>query len=391
MGSLGPMEGPRELAGLVKQVTPKAVELRRLLHRHPEPSYQEHQTTALIAATLDSHAIDHRLRSPATGLWLDIGTEPVVGFRADLDALPITEPEANVPRSQSEGWMHACGHDAHAAIAAGIVLVMDQLDLPGGVRFLFQPAEETYPGGAAEMVAEGLVDGLKGLLAFHVDPGLEVGKIGARVGAITGSSDHLTITLTGPGGHTSRPHKTVDLIDAAARVVNELPGVIRRSIDSRTAITTVFGSFHGGEAANVIPTKVVLKGTVRTLDRGLWDVLPGLVDKALGGLLAVSGAGYDLEYLQGIPPVVNDHRIVDTVTAGIAGHLGEDAIVDTETSMGGEDFANYLSVIPGALLRLGAASGGGDLHSAGFRVNDAAIGVGIRAGAAGLLSLMDRL
>lgn len=385
------MPSPQEVAGLVEQVTPKAVELRRLLHRYPEPSYQEHQTTALIAATFDSHGIDYHLRSPATGLWLDVGPEPKVGFRADIDGLPITEPDPNVPRSQNEGWMHACGHDAHAAIAAGIALVLSRLDLPGGVRFLFQPAEESYPGGASEMVAEGLVDGLKGLLAFHVDPTLDVGKVGAKVGAITGSSDLFTVSLTGPGGHTSRPHKTVDLIDAAARVVNELPGVIRRSVDSRTAITTVFGSFHGGEAANVIPTQVMLKGTVRTLDKGLWDVLPGLVDKALGGLLAVSGAGYHLEYLQGIPPVINDHRIVDAATSGITEHLGEETVVDTETSMGGEDFSNYLSVTPGAMLRLGTESGGGDLHSASFKVNEAAIGFGIRAGAAALLSLIDQV
>jgi amidohydrolase len=384
------MPSPQEVAGLVEQVTPKAVELRRLLHRYPEPSYHEHQTTALIATTLDQHGIDHHLRAPATGLWLDIGPDPVAGFRADIDALPITEPEINAPRSQNEGWMHACGHDAHAAIAAGIAIVMNRLRLERGVRVLFQPAEEAYPGGASEMVAEGLVDGIKSLLAFHVDPALAVGRIGAKVGPVTGSSDLLVITLSGPGGHTSRPHRTVDLVDAAARVVNELPGLIRQSIDSRIAVTTVFGSIHGGEAANVIPTEVVLKGTVRTLDKSLWDVLPGLVDKALSGLLAVSSAGYRLDYRQGIPPVVNDHRVVDTACEGIVAHLGESAVVETETSMGGEDFSNYLGVTPGALLRLGAESGGGDLHSAGFNVNEAAVGVGIRAGTAALLSLMER-
>ncbi len=386
------MPGPNQaLAGLVDAVTPRAVELRRLLHRHPEPSNEEHQTTALIASALDESGLPYTLREPKTGLWLDVGTVPLIGFRADLDALPIQEPEENTPRSQNPGWMHACGHDAHAAIAFGIAVTLASLDLPHGVRMLFQPAEETNPGGAAEFVAEGLVDGLKGLLAFHVDPTLNPGQVGRRVGPVTGSADAIRIRLTGPGGHTSRPHKTVDLVSAAARVVRELPEAIRRNIDSRIPVVTVFGSIHGGDAPNVIPAEVSLTGTVRTLDRAAWEVLPGLVDKAMGSLTSLSGAQYELDYQQGIPPVVNDKDIVEAATAAIANEMGEASVVDVETSMGGEDFANYLDAVPGALLRLGSHAGGGDLHSASFRVNEASIGQGIRAGAAAILGMLDRL
>ena len=224
------MNLPGEIGGLVREVTPQAVELRRLLHRHPEPSHQEHQTTALIAASLAENGVVFHDRKPATGLWLDIGSKPAIAYRADLDALPIIEPDDNVPVSLNQGWMHACGHDAHAAIAFGVAVVLTRLEADG-FRVLFQPAEESFPGGATDLVAEGLVDGIKGIIAFHVDPSLAVGRVGARVGPITASADKLSIVLEGPGGHTARPHQTVDLIADAARVIHELPTAMRRTVD----------------------------------------------------------------------------------------------------------------------------------------------------------------
>lgn len=385
------MVSPTELEGLVEEVTPVAVELRRQLHQHPEPSHEERHTTELISTTLSDWRIDHTLRTPETGLWADLGSEPRIGFRADLDALPISEPEQNAPRSRNPGWMHACGHDAHAAIAVGIAMVLQRLEPAFGVRVLFQPAEETIPSGAASMVAEGLVDGLKGLLAFHVDPALEAGKIGAKTGAITGSADGFLIKIHGPGGHTARPDKTVDVVGAAARVISELPAVVRRSVDSRVPMAIVFGSVHGGDAGNVIPTEVTMRGTVRTLDMSTWDALPSLLEHSVSTLSAVSNADYTLEYQRGIPPVINDEAVCDAATSSIAALTGPNTVVNTETSMGGEDFANYLAIVPGALLRLGSFSGGGDLHSTSFRVNEASIGFGIRSGVAALLGMAERL
>jgi amidohydrolase len=384
------MAAPENLAGLVEEITPRAVNLRRVLHQRPEPAHREFRTTELVQRFLARDGLALNLRAAGTGGWVDVGDDtPRVGFRADLDGLPITEPTENEIRSQVDGWMHACGHDAHTAIAAGIAAVLHHLDLPGAVRILFQPAEESNPGGASELVSEGLVTDLRALLAFHVDPTLRAGHIGARSGPITASSDSVAITLHGPGGHTSRPHKTVDLVDAAARVATELPLALRSSIDARKPIVTVFGSIHGGDAVNVIPTEVTLKGTVRTLDLALWDTLPSLVDKTLGSILALSGAGYTLDYLQGIAPVVNDETIVTRVNRAVDNELGTGTIVGTETSMGGEDFSDYLAVTPGALFRLGAASGGGDLHSSSFVLNEEAIGVGIHAGATALTALLD--
>lgn len=385
------MTDPERVAGLAGEITPQAVELRRQLHRHPEGAHQEHQTTALIAAALDESGIGYHLREPRTGLWLDVGERPNIGFRADLDALPIDEPEDNHPVSQNPGWMHACGHDAHAAIAFGIASVLDRLELLSGVRVLFQPAEESFPGGAVELVEEGLVDGLEGLIAFHIDPTLPSGRIGSRAGPITASADKFTLVLEGPGGHTARPHRTVDLIADAARVVHELSGCMRRVIDARSPFTVAFGSIHGGEAGNVIPTRVEIEGTVRTLDGSLWGMLPGLVDKALRSLLAISDATYTLSYSQAIPPVVNDAGVVETANSGITRMMGPDVVVPTEPSMGGEDFSNYLTKVPGALFRLGSDGSGGDLHSPSFRLDEAAIGFGIHAGVAALLGIQERL
>lgn len=379
------------LQALVDGIVPQAVELRRLLHRHPEPANEEHRTTALIASSLDENGITYHDRKPRTGLWLDIGPEPRIAYRADLDALPIDEPEENTPRSQNPGWMHACGHDAHAAIAFGIAVALRNLDPPSGVRILFQPAEEAFPGGAGQFVDEGLVDGLKGIMAFHIDPSLQTGKVGSRVGPITASADKFTLVLEGPGGHTARPHQTVDLIADAARLVHELPGVLRRTVDARSILTVAFGSIQGGTTSNVIPTRVELQGTARTLDRALWDVLPGLMDKAVGSLMAWSGARYSLDYVQAIPPVVNDHAVVHAATTAISDLLGDAVVVPTEPSMGGEDFANYLSVAPGALLRLGSSGRGHDLHSPGFSLDEGTIGVGIRAGVAAVIGLIDGL
>lgn len=381
------MPEPQDLAGLVEAVAPQAIELRRRLHSVPEPAHREIQTTELVRDALEGAGIVFRDRGDKTGGWIDIGENPRIGFRADLDALPIAEPEENAPRSEHEGWMHACGHDAHTAIAVGIALTLVPLRPNHGFRILFQPGEESNPGGAIELVAEGLVDRLEGLLAFHVDPTLRVGRIGARSGPITGSADSLNIVVHGPGGHTSRPHRTVDLVDAAARVVTELPTVIRRSVDARTPIVTAFGAIRGGDAPNVIPSEVTIKGTVRSLDLEVWEALPGLIDKALGSILAISGAGYTVDYQQGIPPVVNDERVVQVASRAIETELGQGSVVGTEQSMGGEDFSNYLTETPGALLRLGAASGGSDLHSAGFQLNEAAIPFGIRAGVSALLGL----
>lgn len=385
------MISPEQLRGLVAEVLPAVTELRRAIHRHPELSFHEFTTTQRVADLLSDRGLRPAVRPEGTGLVVEVGSPGrTVGFRADLDALPIQEPADNPFASQIPGVMHACGHDAHTAIAAGIALVLARLDLPGRVRFIFQPGEESFPGGALTLVREGVTEGLSAIVAFHVDPTLPAGQVGLRTGAVTGSADRFLIRLEGPGGHTARPHRTVDLVYAAGRVITELPALLDRIVDPRRPLTIVFGRVQGGVAFNVIPTSVELGGTVRTLDPELWSEIPMLLESLASQIVAPIGAKATVSHQTGIPPVVNDPGVIDVARVAIAEALGPQAVTSTDTSMGAEDFSRYLEHVPGALLRLGSAPDHGmsDLHSAGFVFNEAALDTGLVAGAATLLRLL---
>ncbi len=370
------------------------VGLRRDLHRFPETGFSEHRTTRKVAEQLLAWGLTPRIRPAGTGLTVDIGEgDHVVAFRADLDGLPIQEA-TDVPfRSEHPGVMHACGHDVHTSVGVGIAGILKDMDLPGRVRFVFQPAEEQIPGGAVEMRREGAVDDVDAIYAFHVDPSLPAGRIGVRTGGITGASDRLVIRLHGPGGHTSRPHQTVDLAYAAARVVTDLPGLVRRGVDPRETIAIVFGRIEGGSAENVIPTTIELGGTARMFDLELWHAMPKLVEQHVHDLVAPIGATAEVIYEQGSPPVVNDARLMKIVERVGTDILGPTGISETYQSLGSEDFAWFLETCPGALIRLGAGLPGRhiDLHSATFDVDEAAIQHGIAVGAGVLLATLESL
>jgi len=384
---------PEKIRAVVADVLPTVVDLRRAIHRHPELAYEEYQTTERIAGLLRNAGLSPRTRTPRTGLTVETGSgSKAVGFRADLDALPIQEPEGLEFRSEVPGVMHACGHDLHSSIATGIALALTRLEpLTGRVRVIFQPAEEKFPGGGQELVREGAADGLSSVIAFHIDPTLEPGRIGLRSGPITGSADRFYITLDGPGGHTARPHKTVDLIYAAGKVVTELPSLLDRLTDSRLPLALVFGKVAGGTADNVIPSSVELSGTCRTLDRGIWDEIPSLIERLVQDIVAPTGAKVLVHYQRAIPPVINDERVVAVCRQAVASTLGLDAVAPATTSMGAEDFARFTEAVPGALMRLGGKRPGRevDLHSASFRADEGALQVGLLAGLSALLALLD--
>lgn len=382
------MFSPEELRGLVAEVHPSVVELRRAIHRNPELSFQEFATTDRVASLLADRGLEPNVRPEGTGLTVEVGEgERVVGFRADLDALPIEEPADNPHASQTRGVMHACGHDAHTAIAAGIALALARIPVPGRVRFIFQPGEESFPGGALTLMREGITRGLSSILAFHVDPNLDPRTVGLRTGPVTGSADRFRIRLEGSGGHTARPHRTADLVYAAGRLVTDLPALLGRMIDPRRPLTIVFGRIQGGTTENVIPTMVELGGTVRTLDPSLWDEVPLLLESLSEQIVAPTGAKVTVTHQRGIPPVVNDPGLVDTARRAVTDQLGREAAVTTDTSMGAEDFSRYLEEVPGALLRLGAAPPHGvcDLHSSNFVLEESALETGLLAGSAILL------
>lgn len=376
---------------VVADVLPLVVETRRALHRHPELAHEEFATTERLTTALRDAGVEPKPRTPRTGLTVDIpGDGPRVAFRADIDALPITEPPGLPFASATPGLMHACGHDAHAAIALGVAIGASRLSLPGHLRVLFQPAEESFPGGARELIRDNAMDGVSSIMAFHVDPSLQTGLVGFRAGAITSSADRFYVTLEGPGGHTARPHKTVDLIGAAGRVVTDLPGLLQRRIDARSPLVVVFGTIRSGTADNVIPTVAELSGTIRTADRSLWDDIPSMVDKLVGEIIAPYGATGIVHYQRGLPPVINHPGAVSVLEASARRVMGPTCPTATHVSMGAEDFARYLECAPGALLRLGCAESDDstDLHSASFMLDEDALEVGLKVGLAGVADLM---
>ena len=372
---------------------PEMVELRRHLHRHPELGWQETETTATVASILAARGLEPKVHSSGTGAIVEIGNgEPVVGFRADLDGLKVEE-EGDVPyRSTVPGVMHGCGHDAHTAIGTGIAAILSGIeDLPGTVRILFQPAEEQLPSGGMALVDEGAHDGLAAIVAFHVDPALEPGKIGVRSGGITSASDRFTITLHGPGGHTSRPHQSVDLVYAAGRIVTDAPTMVRHGIDPRETVLVVFGMIQGGTADNVIPTHVSMGGTVRLFDLDVWRKMPEQVERVVSDIVTPLGATAEIDYVHGVPPLVNDDHITDVAAEAGRKILGAANVVPTHQSLGSEDFACYLEHVPGTLIRLGAALPDRrvDLHAASFDIDESSIETGIAVGTAILLRLLE--
>ena len=357
--------------------------MRRDLHAHPEPAYQERRTTDLIMSTLSDWGLAPEVLLPgSTGVVCDIGTgDGSIALRADIDGLPL-EDEKSVPyRSTIDGMCHGCGHDAHTAILLGASHELLQHELPGRIRLIFQPAEETVPGGASQAVAAGVLDGVSQIFALHCDPRKTTGQIGVRVGPITAACDHVEVALFGSGGHTARPHMTQDVVYAMGRLITDLPGVLSRRVDPRCALSFVWGAAEAGRAANAIPTSGRLRGTLRVFGREAWDSAEPLVRTLVAELVAPLGVRAETSYTRGVPPVVNSAEAVNLQRAAVVAALGRDALVDTEQSMGGEDFAWYLEKVPGALARLGVRRSGSrafDLHQGTFDIDEAALKIGVR-------------
>ncbi|MDQ1655835.1 MAG: hypothetical protein QOD41_918, partial [Cryptosporangiaceae bacterium] len=229
------------------------VQLRRYLHAHPELSGAEHATAALLAERLAAAGLSPVLIPGGNGVICDIGEgEPVVALRADLDALPLPDVKDVPYRSTVDGVCHACGHDVHASVVVGAGLALAALgkSLPGRVRLLLQPSEETFPSGSLEVIAAGGIEGVGRIFAVHCDPRLATGFVGLRVGPLTAAADMIRVRLSGPGGHTARPHLTADLVGALGRVITEVPAQLGRRVDARAGLSLVFGAVHAGVAAN---------------------------------------------------------------------------------------------------------------------------------------------
>ncbi len=362
---------------------PRLVAVRRHLHAHPELAYAEVETTSFLEQRLREAGLSPVQLPSGTGLVVEVGEGPgpTVVLRGDIDALPLADLKDVPYASTTPGMCHACGHDVHTTVVLGVALALATVDgLPGRVRCIFQPAEETVPGGATQVVASGVLDGATRAFALHCDPSVPVGQVGLRTGAITAACDRIDVTLTGPGGHTARPHLTVDLVDALGRLITELPGLLSRQVDPRAGMSLVWGSVDAGVAANAIPQRGTLRGTVRVLDRDAWQGAEEIIRALVAKVAAATGAAVEVDYVRGVPPVVNDPRSVALLRSAALETVGAAGVVLSPQSMGGEDFGWFADVLPIALARLGTHGGGAelDLHRGTFDVDERALGVGVR-------------
>lgn len=373
------------------------IAFRRDLHAHPELGYVEHRTTQRIVDQLTAAGLRPTVLPKGTGVLCDVGPAegPMVGLRADIDALPLMDEKDVAYRSTVPGVAHACGHDVHTTmlIGAGRFLAQQAAAglLPGRVRLIFQPAEEK-PGGALDVMAAGGIAGVDRVFALHCDPRVEVGRLGLRVGPITAACDKVYVKVTGPGGHTARPHLTADLVYALAKIVTELPSALSRRVDPRSSLSLVWGRVSAGSVANAIPDDGIAEGTVRCLDDDAWHRAPEMMKALLQSVAAAYDVEASLEYIRGVPPTVNEATSVQMFRDAAGQVLGEEGVVPTPQSLGGEDFGWYLESIPGALGRLGVRAPGStveyDLHRGDFDVDERCIAVGVRVMAATALTAL---
>ncbi|MFI5958382.1 amidohydrolase [Cryptosporangium sp. NPDC051539] len=372
------------------------VQFRRYVHAHPDLSHTEQPTATLVAERLTAAGLQPVMLPKGNGLSCDIGSgEHLVALRADLDALPLPDVKDVPYRSTVDGVCHACGHDVHTTVVLGAGLALATLGnaLPGRVRLLFQPAEEALPSGSLDVIDAGRLAGVEEIFAIHCDPRTLAGQVGLRAGAITAAADFVKVELSGPGGHTARPHLTVDLVGALARVVSEVPALLARRVDVRSALSLVWGAVHSGVAPNAIPQSGTVSGSVRCLDHAAWELAPKLIEQLVHQVVAPTGASATVEYIRGMPPVVNHPHSAGILTRAAQSALGEESVVDTMQSMGGEDFSWYLEHCWGAMARLGVGRPGEalDLHQGSFDVDEKAIGHGVKLLAeAALIALHDR-
>lgn len=375
------------IRALVATLRDELIAVRRDLHAHPEVAFTEVRTTRVLAERLRLAGLEPRLL-PGTGLTVDIGvTSPEAGriaLRADIDALPLADTCGQDFASTVDGVAHACGHDMHATVVLGAALVLAELDAEGllhrGVRCIFQPAEEIMTGGAPDVIAAGALEGVDEIFALHCDPKVDAGTIGTRIGPITAAADQISVTLTSTGGHTSRPHLTGDLVFALGQVVTQVPAVLGRRLDPRSGTNLTWGAVHAGDAHNAIPTTGVARGTLRCLDGRAWEQAASVLHDAVGQVVAPYNVAAEVHHTRGVPPVENDEAATGRLEEAARDVLGARSVILTEQSLGGEDFAWYLTHVPGALARLGTRVPGGrsyDIHQGDLCLDERALDVGV--------------
>jgi len=386
-----------DLKALVLQEKDFIVRVRREFHRIPEPAYTEKKTSSAVAGFLAAEGLSVRTgvaRFGVVGL-MDTGTPgPTLMMRADMDALPIAEQTGLPFASTHAGAMHACGHDAHMAMVVGAARVLNKIreHLRGSVKFVFQPAEEG-PGGAKPMIDEGVMENPKVDYAVgcHLWPGSPEGTIGLKAGPVMAAMNRFDLRILGSQGHGAMPHLCVDALEVGTQVVNALQRIVSRQMNPMHPCVVTIGSFHAGEAFNIIPGEAVLSGTTRTFDLDVWNSWEERMRKIVQGVCDSMGARFELAFEFGYPPTINDPSMVDLVRRCAEAVVGTDKVFEPEPTMGGEDMSYYLQKAKGCFYFLGVGRpGGAPLHNAKFDFNEDVLLVGAETYCRIVLELLKR-
>lgn len=372
-------------AAQVDCIAPLLSTIRRHLHQHPELSGGEFATTSYLGNQLTAAKISYRLGTGKRGVITSIAPAadaqaPIIALRADIDALPIAEENKLSYRSKNNGVMHACGHDAHSAILLGTTLALHRAGrLPVAWRSIFQPEEETGCG-ASEMVAQGAVKGVQAILAFHVDPNLPLGHVSITPGPQSAFCQDFTIEVRGRGGHGARPHNTIDPIAVAAQLVTLIYQAVPRQTDARDPIVVTIGMIQGGQAPNIIPDTVAMKGTIRSFDRVISAHARQTIQRLCAGTARAFRASICPVFERLLHGVINDPDVTEICIKAARGLLGQNRVVtDRKPSMGAEDFADY--TVPGCMMLLGVKSPRKKitpLHTSTFNLDEKALLLGVR-------------
>lgn len=388
-----------EINKRIDAVNDDVIALRRTLHQFPELSYREFNTANRIHSLLEKIPELEVSRPTETSVMAVLkGNNPgnIVALRCDLDALAIQE-ENDVPyRSCNNGVMHACGHDGHTAMLVGAarVLAGHQSGLKGEIRFLFQHAEEQHPGGAKDLVARGVLDGVTAIIALHLFSLMPAGKIGLAAGPLMAAPDNFDLTIFGKGGHAGRPEDTIDPVTVSAQVISGLQHVVSRETSALKPVVLSITSIHGGTAYNVVPERIAIKGTARTFTEEVRQEMPRKMESIINGICSAYGAKYEFDYERGYDPVINDQAVIAMLKNILSETIGPETIVQADPVMWGEDFSAYQKKVPGALIFLGAGGNkcgpGRHHHHPCFDFDEGVLKIGLKVLIFSALGLLGR-
>ena len=377
-----------KIKALAKQYIPEFIEVRHHLHANPELSYQEFETSQFIQQKLKEFDIPFEIKATTGVVGLIKGKYPekrIVALRADMDALPIQEQNEIDYKSKNEGVMHACGHDVHTSCLLGAAKILNELKnkWEGTVKLIFQPGEERNPGGASLMIKEGVLEDPQpqAIFGLHVNPQMEVGKLGFRPGMSMASADELYFAIKGKGGHAATPHLAVDPILISSHLIIALQQIISRNRNPISPSVLSITSIQGGNTTNVIPGEVKLMGTFRATDEQWRSKAHELIKKISTDLVRSMGGEVEIHIDIGYPAVYNDEKLYEAAKQKAATFIGAENVVDIDLRLGSEDFGFYTQQIPGCFYRLGTGNKEkgitSGVHTPTFNIDESAIGIGM--------------